>query len=260
MEINAGRRTFVRIDVSEMLLRYGDREYRAPAGTGALVATGVIGNSVLVTAGISRRIGPLTEILRYDRPGESGNPGPWEVGGQFGVLSLGRSKTIKIPQFSPFSVGDEHGFGGRVAYNINRWLALDSAINYFYTSSHYEDPQRGGKILQGAFGPKFGYRTRRVGVFAKVRPGFLSYDSVHDNFLQPFPTTRLTHFAVDFGAVVECYPTRHTVVRFDFGHNAVFYGAAKVVAPPGFPFFGNFTERGFRDNGMQFTSGFGWRF
>jgi len=68
------------------------------------------------------------------------------------------------------------------------------------------------------------------------------------------------HFAVDFGGVLEYYPSRRTMLRFDLGHAAVFYGSARVIAPAGPPFYGGFLNPGFRDNGMQFTTGFGWRF
>ncbi len=252
MEINTSRRTLIRIDVSEILLRYGDRVYRLPNDSGArLTAGGVIGNSLLVTAGFSYRLG------RLDRQSISlQNTPSWEIGGQYGVLSLGRSEL----EGQPISLGDDQGIGGRLTYNFNRWLAFDSVVNYFYKNPNAIDAQRGGKILQGAFGPKAGIHMRRFGVFATVRPGFLSYGGVHDSFFPPFPTTRLTHFAVDFGGVLEYYPSRRTMLRFDLGHAAVFYGSARVIAPAGPPFYGGFLNPGFRDNGMQFTTGFGWRF
>lgn len=51
MEINTSRRTFLRIDVSEMLVRYDDRIYPIPGTHGASFDVGgVIGNSLLVTA------------------------------------------------------------------------------------------------------------------------------------------------------------------------------------------------------------------
>ena len=252
MEVSTSRRTFIRIDVSEMLLRYGDRTYRFPNDPGASVtAGGVIGNSLLVTAGFSYRLGRLdTHSI------SNASTRRWEVGSQYGVLSLGRSELRGVP----LTLGDDQGIGGRLTYNFNRWLALDSVVNYFYTTSNAADAQRGGKILQGSFGPKAGIRTRRFGVFAKIRPGFLSYGSVHDDFSPPFPTTRLTHFAVDFGGVLEYYPSRRTMLRFDLGQTEVFYGSANVVAPPGPPFYGGFVNPAFRDNGLQFTTGFGWRF
>jgi hypothetical protein len=253
MEINTSRRTFIRFDVSEMLLRYGDRTYRVPETSGSVSATGVIGNSLLVTAGFSYRLGRLDNqsisILSTRR---------WEVGGQYGMLSLGSGKVIDSQTFIPWSLGDYPGFGGRLTYNLNRWLAMDSVVSYFYTAPNAGDAQRGGKILQGSFGPKAGIHTRRFGVFVKARPGFLSYGGVHDTYFPPFPTTRRTDFAVDFGGVLEYYPSRRTMLRFDLGHTAVFYGSARFIAPPGPPFYGGFVDRGFRDNGMQFTTGFGW--
>ena len=255
MEINTSRRTFVRIDVSEMLLRYGDRIYRFPGTNGSVTAEGVVGNSLLVTAGFSYRLGRLDSQSISAQTTRR-----WEIGAQYGVLSLGRAKVVHDRSFNPINLGDEQGFGGRLTYNFTRWLAIDSTVNYFSTNSHWGDTQRGGKILQGAFGPKAGFRARRFGVFVKVRPGFLSYGGVQDNGFPPFPPTRLTYFAVDFGGVLEYYPSRRTMLRFDLGHTAVFYHAAKFVGPPGPPFYGGFTDPGFRDNGMQFTSGFGWRF
>jgi hypothetical protein len=253
MEIKTSRRTFVRIDVSEMLLRYDDRVYRFPGPSGAaIVANGVIGKSLLVSAGVSYRLGSVA-----DRPLSIQNTRRWEIGGQYGVLSLGRAKVVNDPVFSPFYLGDDKGFGGRLTYNFNRWLAMDNVVNYFYTNPHEGDAQRGGRMLQGAFGPKAGLRTQRYGIFVKARPGFLSYGGVQDNYFPPFPATRLTHFAVDFGAVLEYYPSRRTILRFDLGQTAVFYGSAAVVAPNKPPFQGNFVDPGFRDSGMQFATGVG---
>jgi len=257
MEINASRRTFIRFDVSEMLLRYGDRTYPIPdTHGGAVTAIGVIGNSLLVSAGLSYRLGRLD-----DRSVAIQKAQKWEVGGQYGVLSLGSSKVTDTQTFTPWSLGDYPGFGGRLTYNFNRWLAMDSVVNYFYKAPNAGDDARGGKILQGSFGPKAGIHTRRFGVFAKARPGFLSYGSVHDNYYPPFPANRRTYFAVDFGGVLECYPSRRTMLRFDLSHTVAFYGSTLVLAPQG-PLFpkGNFVDPAFHDNGMQFTTGFGLRF
>jgi hypothetical protein len=134
VELNTSRRTFLRFDVSEMLLRYADRLY-GPSSGPQIAVPGVIGNSILVTAGLSRRIGPMRERVA-EHPT---NIPRWEVGSQFATLSLGRSKTVHTPLFIPDTLGDERGLGGRLTYNFNRWLAFDSAINYFFTSSRFED-------------------------------------------------------------------------------------------------------------------------
>ncbi len=261
VEINASRRMFFRIDVGELLLRYGDRSYHNTGDPGNLVlANGMIARSLLVTAGVSYRLGHLAEhsvSLETTRT--------WEIGGQFGLLSLGSAKVIddlRNPAFGdiPAFLADYRGIGGRLSYNFNRWLAVDAALTYYYTAPHVGDAQRGGKILEGVFGPKAGVRTRRYGVFAKARPGFLSYSAVHDDLFPPFPTQRLTHFALEVGGVLEYYPSRRTILRFDLGHLLAFYGPQTFQAPPGPPYYGNFRDYAFRDNGIQLMTGFGWRF
>lgn len=169
LEIDTTRRTLIRIDAGEMLIRYDDRVYPIPGTTGAVNVPGIIGNSLLVSAGFSYRMGDIEEQQVTIK-----NARRWEVGAQYGLLSLGRGELVGSPSFVPFYLGDDPGFGGRVTYNFNRWLALDSAVSYFYHDPHVGDAQRGGKIIQGCFGPKAGLRTQRVGVFLKIRPGFLS--------------------------------------------------------------------------------------
>ena len=259
VEINTSRQTFLRIDAGELLIRYDDRVHRFGVPGQFVTSQGVVGNSFLLTAGLSYRLGQLEE-----RPIALENARRWEIGVQFGVLSLGRAEEIEPPpfqsEFVPLNLGDDQGFGGRLTCNFNRWLALEATINYFYTDPNVEDAHRGGKILQGALGPKAGIRTHRYGVFAKVRPGFLSYSAVHDDLFPPFPTNRLTHFALDSGGVLEYYPSPRTILRFDLSHMLVFYRPTPIRAPEGPPFNGNWVEGGFQDNGMQFTIGFGWRF
>jgi len=255
-EVNPSRRTTFRLDFGEMLVRYKEHFYPVPTTPSTIDVSGVVGESLMVSAGISYRLGELTE----SRPSFSGVR-RWEAGGQFGLLSMGRADIVGLPYFDPFSLGDDPSFGGRLTYNFNPWLAVDTAVNYYYHNPHFGDAQRGGKILQGAFGPKAGLRTQHAGFFVKARPGFLSYGGVHDNWFPPYPTTRLTHFAVDVGGVLEFYPSRQVVLRLDLGHTLGFYGPRTVITPitPITP-NGVLRSGGFRDNGMQFMTGFGWRF
>lgn len=61
--------------------------------------------------------------------------------------------------------------------------------------------------------------------------------------------------------MLEFYPSRRTMLRFDLGHTLAFYGAKTVLATKSAQFpNGNLVSGAFRDNGMQFTTGFGWRF
>jgi len=254
--LNTSRRTFLRFDVGEVLVRYKQHFYPIPTTSVVVDVKGVVSGSLLVSAGFGYRLGDITE-----RHAELKDALRWEVGAQFGMLSMGRAETVGVSYFDPFAIGDDPGFGGRLTYNYRRWLAFDSTVNYFYQAGHYADAQRGGKILQGTFGPKAGLRTQRAGFFLKVRPGFLSYGAVHDDLRPPYPTTRLTHFALDLGAVIELYPSARTMLRFDIGHTIGFFGPRTVTVPTSLSVpTGVLHSSGFRDNGMQFTTGFGWRF
>ena len=76
-------------------------------------------------------------------------------------------------------------------------------------------------------GLKAGARTDRFGIFAKAPPGFIHFG---EGFFTPCLSEK-THFALDVGAVLEYYPSRHTVVRFDLGDTIIPYGGATFLDP-----------------------------
>jgi outer membrane protein with beta-barrel domain len=146
------------------------------------------------------------------------------------LVSQAQNKTVSDDEKDPtyeiggqiFSFGgDDLGFGwgagGRFTYNLNNHLALESEVNFFL-------PDEGPPYAtQGLFGIKAGKRIKRVGFFAKVRPGFQTNFFVNQR--------EQARFALDVGGVAEFYPTRHVVLRVDagdviipFGNNAVGYG------------------------------------
>src|SRR5205823_4151411 len=82
----------------------------------------------------------------------------------------------------------------------------------------------GSKVV-GVFGVKVGARKKNFGVFGKARPGFIHF-SVVPGFacvVFPGPISGLcpqpakTNFAFDVGGVVEYYPSKRAVLRFDAG-------------------------------------------
>jgi outer membrane protein with beta-barrel domain len=133
-------------------------------------------------------------------------------------LEVGVHST-SLSLFDPDFASDQThaGFGGRVTYNFNKWIAAEGEVNFF--------PQRllilraDGNGFQGQFGAKVGKRFEKFGVFAKVRPGFLSVDRVFTlQSLSPvvtFTVDRKTFFTLDAGGVLELYPSKRMVVRFE---------------------------------------------
>jgi len=145
-----------------------------------------------------------------------------EVGVQATSLSL----------FDPDFPGDvtHAGAGGRVTYNINRSIAAEAEINFLAQKAFIL--RSDGHAIQAQFGVKAGKRFEKFGLFAKVRPGFLSVNRVFS--LEPGPGVvingiptfipkieRETFFTIDVGGVLELYPSKRTVVRFDAGDTLV---------------------------------------
>src|SRR5262245_18094829 len=147
----------------------------------------------------------------------------FEVGAQFSVL--GRR------------AGDDAtsiGGGVRLTFNVNRYLALEGELNYF-PSAGFNDVRR----FQGQFGVKSGLRFDRFGVFGKLRPGFINtkYDVptlcaqtvclpngvCTQIFLPVCPpiTIAETGFSLYVGGVLEFYPAKRVIVRFDVGDTVV---------------------------------------
>ena len=164
------------------------------------------------------------------------------------------------------------GAGGRFTYNLNRRVALEAA-GYFIPENNCSG-QITGSISEGLFGVKAGQRFKKWGIFAKARPGVISlskgfFDLVPNGNGTAFPfdilVRRQTNFALDLGGVVEAYPTKKLVLRFDGGLLINHYGSQ--VHHSGFidPASGLFVPETFNLPGytvgyFQFTGGVGFRF
>lgn len=125
----------------------------------------------------------------------------------------------------------EPGFGGRFTYNLNHVVSLEAAGYYFPKSCF--SCRNAGAIEEGLAGAKVGKRFEKWGVFAKARPGAISFSdgtfdvlpvSVGFPFVPiQFELKRLTAFAMDVGGVVEFYPTKRIVTRFDVGDTIIHF-------------------------------------
>src|SRR5437870_1459964 len=182
-----------------------------------------------------------------------------EVGTQVTSLTL----------FRPDGYGDatEPGFGGRLTYNFNRKIAIEAEGNFFPNQSVFQGLGE-GRAVQAQFGVKAGKRFEKFGVFAKIRPGFLSLGEVFSN--EPGSTVvsngvtlinarigRKTYFTTDVGGVLELYPSARTIVRFDAGDTIVRYGPHFEYDPLNFPQLIKFPAK--VKHNFQFTAGVGFR-
>jgi hypothetical protein len=156
------------------------------------------------------------------------------------------------------SENSNFGAGARAVYNFNSSFALEGEGNFFVNNPS-PGILSGGRAIEGLFGPKIGYRTDTVGIFAKARPGFITFSNTFQgiNFNPTVPsaftieTGRLTEPALDLGTVIEIYPSRHWAWRTDLGDTMIFYRSSA--------FFG-VTLPGSTQNNFQFSTGFQYRF
>lgn len=198
------------------------------------------------------------------------DPPRFEVGAHFSSL------TIQPPPFESFRT--EPGVGGRFTVNVTDYLAAEAEATYFPNDNGVTGFYSGGRTTQGLFGVKAGKRFERFGVFGKVRPGFVSFSRVITGqtltTLGPFPFVdsqfgRRTEFATDIGGVLEFYPTRRIVTRFDIGDTLVRYRTRTLNLTSFYqPTFdesspatlGPVTFPGETKHNFQFTAGIGFRF
>jgi hypothetical protein len=166
----------------------------------------------------------------------------------------------------------EPGFGGRFTYNLNRNFALEAA-GYFFPNNCYECPDR-GRMAEALGGVKAGKRFRTWGIFAKARPGAVSFSKGRFDLVPtgPGPTfpfrvdfSRLTSFAVDLGGVLEFYPSRRIITRFDAGDTITHFSrrstnAFQFDATTGGLFLAPFTIPARTTNKFQFVASVGFRF
>ena len=156
------------------------------------------------------------------------------------------------------SDNNNYGFGARAVFNLNSFFSLEGEGNFLLNDA----PPKllsGGRAIQGLFGPKIGLRMESVGIFAKLRPGVISFSNtvlgITINPNVPFSfsvqTGRLTEPAIDLGTVIEFYPARDWAWRTDVGDTLVFYHSSS---------FSGIRVPGTTRSNLQLNTGLQYRF
>lgn len=204
------------------------------------------------------------QVARAQEP-EKSRATRYEVGVQFSSITFSSEQT-------------QAGAGARFTYNFNDNFALEAEMNYFPNDNGIINNNRNnGRVTEGLFGVKAGKRFKNFGIFAKGRPGFLSFTRGFGDVVitgpppagSPFPESefrprRLTHLAFDLGGVLEFYPSRRIVTRFDAGITIARVGQTTfqgfAAGPGGTVVVAPITIPGFTASAFQFNAGIGYRF
>jgi hypothetical protein len=255
--------------VGDTIIHYGKRP-GLPPGFGPSSESRTSHNFQL-NAGIGFRLGSLpSDDTDVQTP--SAKVRRSEVGAQFSSLSVTQlhhnnlGSGAGVPPLPFRDTQTQAGFGGRFTYNINPNLALETQGDFFPRDlPFFNNFRAGGRVLQGQAGVKVGKRFESFGIFAKARPGVVSFSKTgsFEGFdSQGFPIPILTverrnYFSFDLGGVLEFYPSRRLVTRFEGGDTMIRYGRQElplgfgtqvVVTPPE------------TIHNFQFSAGVGFRF
>jgi hypothetical protein len=154
---------------------------------------------------------------------QSSEPRKFEVAAEFTTLER-----------DDYSGRSEPGIGARFTYNLNRVFSLEGAAYHFprscFTCGH------NGTVTEVVGGLKVGKRFEKWGIFAKGRPGVVSFSRGEFNvvpapgppsFPFQFEFNRVNSFAVDAGGVVEFYVSDRIVTRFDAGDTIIHFGSRR---------------------------------
>ena len=153
---------------------------------------------------------------------QSQEPPKFEVAAEFTTLERGGF----------YGKRTEPGFGGRFTLNLNRVVSLETA-GYFFPKNCFECDNN-GRVTEVLGGVKVGKRFENWGIFAKARPGVISFSKGDTDILAvppspAFPFTfqvnRLNTFAADIGGVIEFYPSKRIVTRFDAGDTLIHFNS-----------------------------------
>jgi hypothetical protein len=181
--------------------------------------------------------------------------------------------TITKPDFR--GSGTALGVGGRFTFNLNRSVALEAVTNFFPENCRFcgFNADNTGNLTQGLFGIKAGKRFHRWGIFGKARPGFASFSEGAGEYVATgtggtfpfrFDQSRVTHFAMDLGGIIELYHSKHIVTRFEAGDTLIRYGRRNsnfpIIDATGAVTLVNFTFPAETRHNFQLSAGIGFRF
>ena len=181
-------------------------------------------------------------ILGQEAWGQS-DPPRVEVGAHLSYLRL---EAVE-PNLVLLRKSDDKGIGGRITLNIDRYLSIEVEATFFPK----DEVDRGNRLL-ALFGAKIGNHWDSVGLFVKIRPGLLRFENpTRVVAIGGCPGISQNNFALDIGGVLEFYPFRHFMVRFDAGDTIV-----SIDKQCPFPL----TEKKAMTHNLQVNAGIGFRF
>jgi hypothetical protein len=162
---------------------------------------------------------------------------------------------------SEFDTSDV-GIGGRLGWRPRPILSAEAELTV-YPGGFPDGAAFSGGRVEGLFGVTVGPRLPRLRPFAKMRPGFVTFQEAPEPvaciLIFPPPLSCVlaggkTVFALDVGGGVELLPTARLVIRVDAGDRMLRYPRERLGTG------GAIEDAAFFSHDVRFAAGVGVRF
>ncbi|HJX92727.1 MAG TPA: hypothetical protein VJ372_19685 [Pyrinomonadaceae bacterium] len=201
-------------------------------------------------------------VVTFQALSQTQDPPRYEIAAEFTTLNREASNGARV----------EPGLGARFTFNFNKNVAIEGAMHIsFNDCPTCTITGRYGDLFAGV---KAGKRFKSWGIFAKARPGDVNLGAQKIEIVQtgtsgPFPFEirgrGVDNFAFDVGGVVEFYPSRRIVTRFDAGDTIIHLSSTTSDGLRFDPATGSYTivpvlTPARTTNNFQFMASVGFRF
>ena len=178
-----------------------------------------------VRLGITRSFGRLEEAKAERVPERQ----RWDVGALFAL------QPRILPEFQYLDAYPALGVWG--SWNFSRHVSWDSVVMHSGRNpgvGEEIDFQAGGRALEALTGVKLGIRRDHMGYFGELRGGTITFGETEKQLGEASSGFFLyrgifTNPVLNAGGVLEVYPSRRTILRFDMGNATIFYQPKNIV-------------------------------
>lgn len=176
--------------------------------------------------GITRSFGRLEDATAEPVPRKQA----WDLGALFAL------QPRILPEFQYMNAYPAEGLWG--SWNFSRHVSWDSAVMHSGRNSggiENVDLQAGGRAFEALSGVKLGIRRDHMGYFGELRGGTITFGETEKQIVEPAPGVldfyrgMFTNPVLNTGGVLEVYPSRHTILRFDAGSATIFYLPKNII-------------------------------
>jgi hypothetical protein len=176
--------------------------------------------------GITRSFGRLEDAAPEPVPTKQA----WDLGALFAL------QPRILPEFQYMDPYPSWGLWG--SWNFSRHISWDSAVMHSGRNSggiENVDFQAGGRAFEALTGVKMGIRRDHMGYFGEVRGGTITFGETEKQIVEPTPgfldfyRGMFTNPVLNAGGVLEVYPSRHTILRFDAGSATIFFQPKNIT-------------------------------